>query len=93
MSDAIKDVIAERERQQTVEGWTASHDDKHDMGQLAGAAVCYVVHGLRSAAKHSVHRSYWDWDEEWFKPTSRRRDLVKAAALILAEIERLDRAS
>lgn len=28
---------------------------------------------------------------EWWKPTNRRRDLVKAAALILAEIERLDR--
>ncbi len=31
----------------------------------------------------------WDWG--WFKPTDRRRDLVKAAALIVAEIERLDR--
>jgi hypothetical protein len=28
----------------------------------------------------------------WWKPSTRRRDLVKAAALILAEIERLDRA-
>lgn len=34
----------------------------------------------------------WPWDESWWKPTNRRRDLVKAGALILAEIERLDRA-
>ncbi|MDR7125534.1 hypothetical protein [Pseudotabrizicola sp. 4114] len=34
----------------------------------------------------------WPWNRSWWKPTSRRRDLVKAGALILAEIERLDRA-
>jgi hypothetical protein len=27
----------------------------------------------------------------WWKPKDRRRDLVRAAALIIAEIERLDR--
>lgn len=32
------------------------------------------------------------WHSKWWKPTDRRRDLVKAGALILAEIERLDRA-
>lgn len=31
------------------------------------------------------------WDLSWYKPTTRRRDLVKAAALLIAEIERLDR--
>lgn len=33
----------------------------------------------------------WPWDRKWWKPTDRRRDLVKAGALIIAEIERLDR--
>ncbi|KAB2676748.1 hypothetical protein F9K85_09640 [Brucella tritici] len=33
----------------------------------------------------------WPWNAEWWKPSDRRRNLVKAAALILAEIERLDR--
>ena len=32
------------------------------------------------------------WDARWWKPSNRRRDLVKAGALIVAEIERLDRA-
>jgi hypothetical protein len=31
------------------------------------------------------------WNPCWFKPKDRRRDLVRAAALILAEIERIDR--
>ncbi|HCE5729600.1 hypothetical protein ACP0KH_06585 [Pseudomonas aeruginosa] len=35
----------------------------------------------------------WPWDKDWWKPTSARRDLVKACALALAEIERLDRAA
>lgn len=33
------------------------------------------------------------WHAKWWKPKDRRTDLVRAAALILAEIERLDRAS
>jgi hypothetical protein len=39
------------------------------------------------------------WGAEWWKPTgahddlnARRRDLVKAGALVIAEIERIDRA-
>lgn len=32
----------------------------------------------------------WSWD--WWKPKNPRRDLVRAAALLIAEIERLDRA-
>lgn len=49
--------------------------------------------------------SFWPWhngiagrgegpektEPAWWKPTTQRRDLVKAGALILAEIERLDR--
>jgi hypothetical protein len=35
----------------------------------------------------------WPWDRQWWKPQDRRRDLIKAAALIVAEIERLDRAT
>lgn len=34
----------------------------------------------------------WPWNGRWWKPTNRRRDLIKAGALIVAEIERLDRA-
>ena len=34
------------------------------------------------------------WPYQWeFKPADRRRELVKAGALILAEIERIDRAA
>lgn len=35
----------------------------------------------------------WGWTRAWFKPRDRRRNLVRAAALLIAEIERLDRAA
>ncbi|TIL36198.1 hypothetical protein [Mesorhizobium sp.] len=82
---AIADIAAERQRQIDAEGWTPEHDDDHDTGEMAQAAACYLIHDLFLGT--------WPWDLVWFKPTDRRRDLVKAGALIIAEIERLDRAA
>ena len=89
MSRAAQDVIAERERQQTVEGWTHEHDDKHTDGEMAQAAACYA---LARRAVSCDGLPMWPWNR-WWKPKDRRRDLVRAGALILAEIERLDRAA
>lgn len=84
------DVQAERRRQVEDEGWTPEHDDEHNGGELADAAACYAL----SAAGWSTYaaRERWPWPLEWWKPSTARRDLVKACALALAEIERLDRA-
>lgn len=47
-----------------------------------------------SLLPHSDGRcNLWPWGREWWKPKNKRRDLIRAAALIVAEIERLDRAS
>lgn len=90
VTEATADVLAERRRQIEKEGWTPEHDDEHSEGQMASAAACYALASYLgndwSPAEH------WPWDAEWWKPSDRRRNLVKAAALILAEIERLDRA-
>lgn len=86
---ALRDVVAERLRQVSQEGWTVQHDDEHSHGELANAAAVYAnpevwnVFGATGIG--------WPWAPEWYKPTGRRRDLVKAAALLLAEIERMDR--
>lgn len=90
-TQAATDVLTERRRQIEAEGWTACHDDEYLLpGSLAAAAACYALSaaGLKNAAP-----SGWPWSIEWWKPTTPRRDLVKAGALILAEIERLDRIS
>jgi hypothetical protein len=39
------------------------------------------------------YEDLWPWHDDWWKPKDRRRDLIRAAALIVAEIERLDRAA
>lgn len=44
-------------------------------------------------AKNPAPPRCWPWHIDWWKPSDPRRNLVKAGALILAEIERLDRAS
>lgn len=90
---AVRDVMVERLRQQTVEGWTPDHDDEHRPGELACAASCYGFNAFNDGHFRDDGTPVgWPWGAEWWKPTTPRRDLIKAAALILAEIERLDRA-
>lgn len=92
VSDAAHHVLAERQRQISAEGWTTAHDDQHDCGELASAAACYAA--FTAAFPAGDPSSYWPWSKDWWKPSDdKRRNLVKAGALILAEIERLDRAA
>lgn len=99
MTAAAKDVLAERRRQIESEGWDADHDDKHSDGSLAQAAACYASnaatwaeHGKKDLRYEMLPVSFrWPWSASWWKPKSQRQDLVRAGALILAEIERLDR--
>ena len=89
MSAAARDVLAERRRQVESEGWTAGHDDTHSEGQLAEAAACYALNAARN--RQANFMGWWPWSRDWWKPKGQRRDLVRAAALLVAEIERLDR--
>jgi len=82
------DVIDERVRQLEREGWDYSHDDKYVNGELIDAAICY--------AQVEFHPKGWlpddwPWDKTWWKPKSPRNNLKRAAALLIAEIERIDR--
>ena len=91
---AARDVLAERQRQIEVEGWTAEHDDRHTNGEIVAAAAFYALHGSREANLISACGAgdLWPWlSSEWKKPGNHRRNLVKAAALLIAEIERLAR--
>lgn len=87
---AILDVIAERQRQKTIEGWTPEHDDQYGKSQLLWASSCYLLNTIQPFNRIPMD---WPWDSSWWKPTNPRRDLVKAGALIIAEIERIDRAA
>lgn len=91
LAAAARDVLAERQRQIGAEGWTPEHDDAYADEQLARAAVCYAL----PQGNYEIPEppEFWPWDAAWWKPGERRRELIKAGALILAEIERLDRAA
>lgn len=89
---ALEDIATERQRQISMEGWTEAHDDGHPDHDLTKAAISYCWSSIAPLGKRG-EPSYWPWHSSWWKPTNTRRDLVKAAALIVAEIERLDRAA
>ena len=88
-------IAAERQRQITSEGWDAAHDDEHNAGELANAARSYThiaalqVCGFTSSCNPPLP---WPFDDEDWKPSPDPiRNLVKAGALIAAEIDRLRR--
>ncbi|ARG50656.1 hypothetical protein BFV99_15395 [Pseudomonas aeruginosa] len=88
MPKAWLDVQAERRRQITAEGWTPDHDDLYCAAELPRAAAAYILSGANDEAP-----AIWPFSAKWWKPRDARANYMRAGALILAEIERLDRAA
>lgn len=105
--DGAELIVKERRRQIQEEGWTSEHDDQHSKGELALAAVCYATPvRVYIKEEWPTGDSYSDpWPDKWdfiwdkrscynpedFSPKERIDFLVKAGALIAAEIDRLQR--
>lgn len=95
----IEMIKEERERQKNAEGWTDDHDDRHSRGELAMAAALYASpdDNLFKAYQVEDGEVYfcnpWPWDKHWDKRKkhNRIRRLQIAGALIVAEMERLQR--
>jgi len=86
----------ERIRQVNKEGWSAAHDDSHDAGDLAAAAAAYALNAACELSPYDENHLeqppiMWPWDASWWKPRGALRDLVRAGALIAAEIDRITR--
>lgn len=97
-------IAAERQRQIESEGWTAEHDDKHDDCELLSAAMNYeriaefIARYGRTDGERYFHGHpplQWPWEKSWWKPDYENAipNLVKAGALIAAEIDRLQRSA
>lgn len=86
----IYDEIEARRAEQIAKGYDATHDDEHDNGEIAMAAAAYAAAG---AKKSPAGAALWPWSIDQFHPTDARINLIDAAALCVAEIERLDRAA
>lgn len=97
--NGVELIAAERLRQKTEEGWTDKHDDEHTNGELAIAGASYAWPNPRPLDI----KLRWPWSKTTWKPVmsyiddpkervqARIRELVKAGALIAAEIDRLQR--
>ena len=97
MKTGIQLITAERKRQVVEERWSGEHDDKHRRKEMAKAAASYLA--AHTDPDKSVRQQSqadfchdWPWAAKWWKPSDDPvRNLVKAGALIAAEIDRLER--
>lgn len=86
-------ISIERQRQIEVEGFDATHDaaystSKHNSEKLAWAAYCYVD---PENSRFVGAPTRWPFNLKWWKPSpdNRVNELIKAGALIAAEIDRI----
>lgn len=92
MKTGIEMIAEERQRQIDIEDYTAENDAQYIDGELALAAASYAL------AEHNRKRNFraaptiWPWHERDWKPNpeNRARELIKAGALIAAELDRLN---
>ena len=96
-SNSMRLVAEERHRQIHVERFDDLNDDANPPGTLALAASAYA---LSAGTRHTRFETApiepphtWPWPRIWWKPRDRRSDLVRAGALILAELDRMERMS
>jgi hypothetical protein len=73
-----------------------SHDDQHTDGELATGAAAYALDGWMKSGgvilETAQAGTLWPWADYW-KPRTHRENCVRAAAMLIAEIERIDRAA
>lgn len=86
IAEGIKLIAQERQRQVHVEGWTPEHDAAHRNRELRVAALCYACHA--GQYRHEPP-PIWPFHSDAWKPKDEITDLVRAGALIAAEIDRL----
>ena len=93
IATGIDFIAAERERQISSKGWTLEQDEGHQRGELIDAAQSYI-----RAAVNIGHPGLqkppqtWPWEPQAWKPEGNSlQNLVKAGALIAAEIDRQTR--
>ncbi|TXG97726.1 MAG: hypothetical protein E6R08_06300 [Nevskiaceae bacterium] len=97
VTDALRDVVAERQRQKLK--YDTEEDDAHVLGELGAYAAIYAMpDGCREWDASSTGYGgtlYEALTPHGWRPInkklSRRDELVRAASLVIAEIERLDR--
>lgn len=94
---ALRSIISERVKQVDRHGRTIERDLEtnapHDLPLAAASYLNAAIDQLTGEINVSeADPATWPWDPEHWKPEDARTNLVKAAALIWAAIDRLDHA-
>lgn len=94
MANFLEKVQEERTRQIKGKGLTPEYDlitNKYE--QLATAAACYASPEENRGNFSFGFLSCWPFDIRWWKPSplDRKKEIIKAAALLYAEYDRLDK--
>lgn len=92
-------VLAERQRQVSVKGYHPQRDQRYVEGELVDAAISYSIQAVASVLLPSTDsdlcrfdqliETFWPWPGAPIKKEEPLRALEKAAALLIAEHERL----
>lgn len=103
LSKGVDLVVAERRRHVVDLGYTSNHDAIHSKGQMVTAGMCYAREaeqqlengdimwdGTDEPDPENTLSRFWPWGEEFWNPSPDPvRNLVKAASLMIAEIDRI----
>ncbi len=88
-------IANERRRQIDGEGFDPEGDHQYPRGQLVSAALGYLRLaeiesrcGTEAAKLNDEVPPGWPWPRAWWKPRDLERNLVRAAALIAADLDR-----
>ena len=87
-SKAASDLLAERRRQIELKGYNSEHDDHYGCGELTAYAVVHALLATGTMRDWPHLDAICTWKVKDDEP---RRMLIKAAALILAALESMDR--
>ncbi len=95
----VRAIADERRRQVEIERFSPATDAEYSKGELAKAALAYVqlaamdlAAGGRDHIATGSPPACWPWHRLWWKPRDARRDLVRAGALIAAQLDVIDTA-
>lgn len=75
----------ERIRQIEEEGYDASHDFSEPLDSIIAAAISYAMHDI----DHEEAEAWWQRDLKFWKPRDRKRNLIRAGALIAAALDKM----
>jgi len=91
-SSIAKEIVQERRRQIEDEGYNAAHDSLHEPDVIATGAAFYALPEETTEWVKIKGVDLWPFDGQP-KRKDRRRDLIRAASMIVAEIEQIDQAN